>query len=630
MAAQYQVLEELGSGSFGVVYKAIERATGEIVAIKHIDLESSEDDIEEIQQEIAVLSTCASPYVTQYRTSFLRGHKLWIVMEYLGGGSCLDLLKPGPFDEARIAIICRELLFGLDYLHREGKIHRDIKAANILLSSSGKVKLADFGVAAQLTNIKSQRNTFVGTPFWMAPEVIEQSGYDFKADVWSLGIMAMELVNGEPPHASTHPMKVLFMIPKSPAPRLEGNQYSRELKDFVASCLVKDPDRRPSAKDLLGHRFIRAAGKVEALQELIERRQRWDGSRDDACHPRYYEETMNTMTPKSGQDDWIFDTVKAAPVSLPTPVPAPVAMAAPAPAPSSTHTPKRRKVSAAGTPTASIAAAEAALRQLHLHASPPAPRSTAAHPTVRKASQHQHQPQPQPRRRPSGSEHSSPGRHCRSTRRAPLGPDLSFGNTGSTLRQFRRVSDRSPSVSPEGSYAARDENRSPLDIVRSQDAQLGRQAYTTAIDAAFQETHAQTSSQAKREAIARVASAWSALDAVDPEGEYQLLRCLMAKVQRDPQLAASLLSGAGHAPPTLDAASKPTKFVLAQANPHLKSHRRRQSLQVDRADGGWTEEAWSDDHMPGHAVPGKEHLDHISSFLYARWADGLRSRWSAV
>ncbi|OJJ06103.1 hypothetical protein ASPVEDRAFT_312021 [Aspergillus versicolor CBS 583.65] len=588
MASQYQMMEELGSGSFGTVYKAIDKYTGEIVAIKHIDLESSEDDIQEIQQEISVLATCASPYVTQYYASFLRGHKLWIVMEYLGGGSCLDLLKPGVFNEAHVAIVCQQLLQGLDYLHCEGKIHRDVKAANVLLSHTGKVKLGDFGVAAQLTNIKSQRNTFVGTPFWMAPEVIQQAGYDYKADIWSLGITAMEMINGEPPHAATHPMKVLFLIPKEPAPRLQGDGYSNAFRDFIAQCLTKDPERRPSAKELLRHKFIRNAGKTEALQELIHRKQDWDGGRGVSRNVKYYAESLNTITHLKDDDDWVFDTVKAPTMII--------------------------REDSDNSDSGSIIhdplydESSEMMENIRISSPPPQPKY-ANNTAVRRV--------PAPDRSPSLRR---PKRQSSGVKQ-PLGVDLTFGNSPSTVRQFRRVSDKAPAEDSFSSYQLAGDENSPKSIYsesNSKEAQLGRRAYSKAVGHACQEVLGTTADQEKREAISRLAEAWSDLEMADPEGLYHILKATNEKLSSDPKLSGLV----PQAPPP-ESPQRP-RLVLAQNNPHLKSHRRRQSAVVEPNPQPQLA------NLPSQPVPGMEHIKQLSDVLYQRWSDGLRNRWPGV
>lgn len=615
--------------------------------------------------ELSVLSSCASSHVTKYKLAFLRRQTLWIVMEYLGGGSCADLLKPPPHSlhESHIAIICRELLLGLTYLHREGKIHRDIKAANVLLGMDGRVKLADFGVATQLTGLKSIRNTFVGTPFWMAPEVIQQEGHDAKADVWSLGITAMELANGEPPHANIHPMKVLLQIPKQSAPRLEGASWSRDFKDFVALCLTKDVDRRPCAKDLLRHRFIKNAGKIEGLQELIQHKQEWDAQRGADKNFRYYAETMRQLRVGGNEaeepesDEWVFETVKVAPST----------------AAYNIQTQKRRKVS-----NVDMDLCDDAMRMME---DLDLDREPSISGTMRKVSiSEEAQMSPTIHR-------SNTKKRLSSIQKNPLGVNMSFGNSPSTVRQFRRVSpgvttpedenddplqppkkskapstfqseqtvqmDRQP-TDPFLSQAVRMKpSRTPssasIQVADSKEASMGRKLYSAAIGISCQEVLNETGDEKKREAVARLAEAFSDLEAVDPAGMYHIMESIVGRMKTDSQLNQMLpqpqmlppptpsrqISTSGTVQHTPTTPNKGPRLVMAQNNPHLKSHRRRQSAQVPSRDSSamWSPRSDDAEKKLSKAIAGSGGLEHtraMADVMFERWCGGLRNRWPAV
>ncbi|KAK4317532.1 hypothetical protein Pmani_011378 [Petrolisthes manimaculis] len=266
----FDIICKLGEGSYGSVYKALHKESGQVLAIKQVPIDT---DLQEIIKEISIMQQCDSHHVVKYYGSYFKDSDLWIVMEYCGAGSVSDImrLRKKTLTEEEIATVVHDTLRGLEYLHLRRKIHRDIKAGNILLNTLGHAKLADFGVAGQLSDTMAKRNTVIGTPFWMAPEVIQEIGYDCVADIWSLGITALEMAEGKPPYGDIHPMRAIFMIPTKPPPSFrEPDQWQPEFIDFVSRCLVKNPEERATATELLQHPFIRAAQPSSILRTMLE------------------------------------------------------------------------------------------------------------------------------------------------------------------------------------------------------------------------------------------------------------------------------------------------------------------------------------------------------------------------
>lgn len=279
LPSDYELLEEVGNGASATVYRAIYKPSNEIVAVKCLDLDRCNSNLDDIRREAQTMSLIDHPNLIKAFCSFVVEHSLWVVMPFMAEGSCLHLMKiayPDGFEEPVIGSILKETLKALDYLHDHGHIHRDVKAGNILLDNSGSVKLGDYGVTACMFDKgdrQSSRNTFVGTPCWMAPEVLQPGGgYDFKADIWSFGITALELAHGHAPFSKYPPMKVLLMTLQNAPPGLDydrDKRFSKSFKEMVAMCLVKDQTKRPTAKKLLKHTFFKNAKPPELSLKIL-------------------------------------------------------------------------------------------------------------------------------------------------------------------------------------------------------------------------------------------------------------------------------------------------------------------------------------------------------------------------
>ena len=299
---EYELLQAIGKGGTSVVYEAKCKKNGKRLAIKIIDLEVCPIEIDVLRQEVSFWSTCSHPNILSYYGSFMAGHFLYILTEYMAGGSISEIMRfssPSGFkNEAIIGGILRELLKGLAYFHENHQIHRDVKSGNILMDEEGHIKIGDFGVSANLLQEGQRmraRFTVIGTPCYMAPEVLrEDGGYSESADIWSLGITAIELACGLPPYSNLYPLEVIMKILESPPPTLPaGKNYSSALRDFISCCLNTHPEKRKTAEQLLQHKFIKKGASLAELKLNLFSNLPSLASRFSQLNPNFSENIQN-------------------------------------------------------------------------------------------------------------------------------------------------------------------------------------------------------------------------------------------------------------------------------------------------------------------------------------------------